>query len=436
MKRRWWLALLTTAVAGIGLAAGLTSSAGAAVSALPSSSCGPIQYGGSGSPDYLIASDLPLQSASRTQTVQMGEAVNYVLKQQGYKAGKYTVGYQACDDSTAQAGSWDSAKCQANANAYASNPAVLGVIGTFNSGCAKVIIPILDRANPGPVAMVSPANTAVGLTKSGPSTSKGEPQIYYPTGTRNYARVVANDAYQGAAQGLMMKQLHLKKIYILNDGQLYGLGVATNVRNALKQLGISVVGFQKWDPKASSYEDIATRIQQSKADGVFLGGIIDNNQSKLEKDIRTKLGPKVQILAPDGLTPIVGKGSFVAQAGKAANNTLISVAGLPASKLTGAGKTFVQGFSSEAGGQIQPYSAYAAQAAVVLLNAIANSDGSRAQVTANLFKTNITGGILGNFKIDASGDTTSGPVTFYKVVNGKQTTYKTITPSTSLVKKV
>ena len=44
-------------------------------------------YGGEGDPDYLIASDLPLQGGSRTQTMQMNEAIGYVLEQQDWKAG-------------------------------------------------------------------------------------------------------------------------------------------------------------------------------------------------------------------------------------------------------------------------------------------------------------------------------------------------------------
>src|ERR1044071_3477025 len=123
----------------------------------------------------------------------MNKAIAYLLGQQGWKAGKYTVGFQACDDSTAQAGKWDSSKCSANANAYAQNKSVIGVIGTFNSGCAEIEIPILNRAPDGPLGMVSPANTYVGLTHSGPGTAAGEPDKNYPNGKRNYIPIVAPD---------------------------------------------------------------------------------------------------------------------------------------------------------------------------------------------------------------------------------------------------
>ena len=116
----------------------------------------------------LIASDLPLQGSSRTQTLQMTAAIRQVLATAGWKAGDVNVGYQSCDDSTAQAGKWDPGKCSQNANAYAENQSLLGLIGTFNSGCAAVIIPVLNQAPGGGVAMLSPANTYVCLTEGGP----------------------------------------------------------------------------------------------------------------------------------------------------------------------------------------------------------------------------------------------------------------------------
>jgi branched-chain amino acid transport system substrate-binding protein len=410
-----------------------SSSSGGGASSLPSSSCSPIYYQGSGSPQYLIASDLPLQGSGRTQTVQMTQAIKFVLKQHNFKAGKYTVGYQSCDDSTAQAGKWDSGKCSSNGNAYANDKSVIGVIGTFNSGCAEIIVPILNRAPNGPVGMISPANTYVGLTHSGPGTQAGEPDKYYPTGKRNYIRIVAADDFQGAADALLAKKLGVKKVFILNDKEAYGLGVATNFKNAAtnSQVGLTVAGFTAWDPKASSYEALASKIKQSGADGVFLGGLICENGGKLIKDLRAGLGKSVQIMAPDGFTPI---SADVQGAGAATEGMTVSVAGLPNEQLGSTGKKFVSDFGTSVGSSPDPYSVYAGQSAEVLLNAIATSDGSRAGVAANLLKTKVSNGILGSFSINKNGDTTANPVTIYMIKGGKQTTYTVITPPTTLVK--
>jgi branched-chain amino acid transport system substrate-binding protein len=437
VSRRFLLAALVgmTAVLAL-LAAGCGGGGGGkskGVTALPSSSCSDIYYQGSGNADFLIASDLPLQGSGRTQTVQMTDAIKFILKQHNFKAGKYKIGYQSCDDSTAQLGKWASEKCSANANAYAQNKSVIGVIGTFNSGCAEIIIPVLNRAPGGPVGMISPANTYVGLTHSGPGTAAGEPDKYYPTGKRNYIRIVAADDFQGAADALNAQQLGLKSIYILNDKEAYGQGVATDFKNSLTQLGIKVAGFAAWNGKASSYTGLATKIKQTGADAVFLGGLICENGGKVVKDLRSTLGKSVTLLAPDGFTPI---SAVVQGAGAAAEGMYVSVAGQPNENLPQAGKTFVKDFgATQSGGNVDPYSSYAAQSVEVLLNAIAASDGTRASVADKLLHTKVTNGILGNFTIDANGDTNSNPVTMYLIKGGKQTTYKTITPPQSLVKK-
>jgi branched-chain amino acid transport system substrate-binding protein len=398
---------------------------------LPASSCAPIVYKGSGSPQYVLASDLPLQGSGRTQTIEMTKAINFILSGAGYKAGKYTIGYQSCDDATAQAGKWDSAKCSTNGNAYARDKDVIGVLGTFNSGCAEIIVPILGRASNGPVGMVSPANTYTGLTAAGPGTAPGEPNKYYPTGKRNYARVVAQDQYQGAADALLAQRLGAKNIYVLNDKEAYGLGVATNFQHAAKKLGIKIAGFAAYDPKASSYQAQATKIKDTGVTGVFVGGLVCENGGKLIKDLRSTLGPNVKLILPDGFTPI----SAVAQgAGAAANNAYVSVAGLPNSKLKGKGRAFLIAFGKQIHKAPDPYSVYAAQATVVMLTAISKSNGTRAGVTQQIFKTNLTNSILGNISFNSQGDVKGGPVAIYRIKAGKSTDYTVINPPESLVK--
>jgi len=280
--------------------------------------------------------------------------------------------------------------------------------------------------------MISPANTYVGLTHGGPGTAAGEPDKYYPSGKRNYIRIVAADDFQGAADALHTQQLGLKNVYILNDKQAYGLGVATDYRNSLNKLGIKVAGFSAWNSKASSYTGLATQIKQSGADSVFIGGLICENGGKLIKDLNSVLGNNVQLLAPDGFTPI---SAVVSGAGQASEGLYVSVAGQPNENLGPKGKAFVKDFgATQASGNVDPYSAYAAQSMEVLLTAIENSDGTRPDVAAQLLKTKVTDGILGSFTIDANGDTNANPVTIYQIKGGKQTTYKVITPPADLVK--
>lgn len=423
MSRRFSLLALVGAAAVVAaVAAGYSGSARSATSSvtpLPSSSCGPVVYKGSGSPDFIIASDLPLQGAIRHQTVEISRAMIWALAEKGWKAGSLKIGYQSCDDSTAQTGGWDTAKSATNAHLYANDKSVIGVLGTFNSGAAKIEVPTLNRAS---LAMVSPANTNPGLTKK---WDVGEPNKYYPTGTRNYARVVATDDIQGPADALWSQSLGFKKVFVLNDKQTYGFGVATTYRAAAKKLGIKVVGFQGWDAKASSYEALATAIKASGAQAVFLGGIACNNGAKLMQDIKA-VDPKIQLQMPDGFSDPGANGAV-------GNGAYISVAGEPPKALTGQGATFVKSFGKQIGTTPNPYAAYGAQAMLVMLQAVAAGGGDRAKTTKSLFGISITNGILGNFTINAAGDTNLTPITIYKQAGKNLNPVKTLVPSASLI---
>jgi len=415
-----FVGVLVVAAAFAGISG--TARSASKVNALPSSSCGPIVYKGSGKPDFIIPSDLPLQGAIRKQTVQISRAMIWALQQKGWKAGSWKIGYQSCDDSTAQAGGWDSGKCATNARLYATNTSVMAVVGTFNSGCAKIEVPILNRSHPGPVLMVSPANTNPGLTKK---WDPGEPNKYYPTGHRNYARVVATDDFQGPADALWSQALHFKKVFVLNDKQTYGFGVAKTYQAAAKKLGIKVVGFQGWDAKASSYEALANTIKASGAQAVFLGGIACNNGAKLMQDIKS-VNPKIQLQMPDGFSDPNANGAV-------ANGAYISVAGQPPKSLTGFGATFVKSFGKSIGATPNPYAAYGAQAMLVALQAVGAHGGDRAAITRTVFGLRINGGVLGNFTINTQGDTNALAITVYKQQGKNLNPVKTLTPSASLV---
>ena len=399
------LLIAALALVGAGCGGGDDDGGGGEVTALPSSSCTAIEYEGEGDPDVLIAADFPLQGSSRTQTEQIVASIRQELQNREWKAGDYNVAFQSCDDSTAQAGKWDSAKCSANGNAYAANDAVVGVIGTFNSGCAQIIIPLLNAAPDGGIAMISPANTFVCLTASAPACEASEPDKYYPNSTRNYVRVVANDAYQGAAVAEFAQSQGVKNMYILNDKESYGLGVATNFRDAAESLGIGIAGFEAWDPKASSYEALMNKIKGTNADAVFLGGLIDENGAQVIKDKVAVLGPNdgaVKLFAPDGFTTQ----ATIDEAGGAAAGMFMSVAGVPIDQFAAPAQEFVDQLTAGplAGKSIDPYAIYGAQSGQIMLDAIANSDGTRADIISQMFDTDVQEGLLGTFTFSEDGD--------------------------------
>jgi ABC-type branched-subunit amino acid transport system substrate-binding protein/predicted Ser/Thr protein kinase len=398
--------------------------------AISQSFCTPVEFSENGSPRFLIVSDLPLQAPpSLVQSLQYSDAVRFVLAQHDFRAGRYSVGYQSCDvSSVASVFGGTPATCRRNARAFASAPTVIGVIGPFTSGCAAVELPILNAARGGPLAAISASATVVGLTHEGPGTLPGEPRSYYPRGVRNFARVVAADDVQGAAGALMARRLGVRRLYVLNDQEPYGIAIAASVRKSARTLGVDIAGTEGYELRDRTFRGLAKRIERSGADGVFLGGVLAMSGPALVRDLRAALGPRVQILAPDGFAPQ----ALIQQAGRAAEDVVVNLPVVDPARLPAAGRRFIEAFEQAIEGHTAPNSAPAAQATEVLLDAIAASDGTRASVTRNLLRTRVKNGILGSFEFDANGDTTAGGVTMYRIERGKPRVLSVVTPPKSL----
>lgn len=242
------LAMLASAAIAVGLTAcGDDDDDGGeevtAVEAVDANNCGDVEYEGEGDPSALVVSDLPLQGDSAERSSQQNEAIRQALDDNGWKAGNTNVAFQGCDDSLGETGEWDEQVCRDNAAAYAENKDVIGVIGTYNSGCAAEIIPILNEAPGGGVAMISPGNTLVCLTEDASTCEKGEPEVLYPTGERNYARVVPNDAVQGAGMATFAAEQAVRKPFILiaaEDPTSEGQG--RTFEGAARSLGMEIAG--------------------------------------------------------------------------------------------------------------------------------------------------------------------------------------------------
>jgi branched-chain amino acid transport system substrate-binding protein len=372
--------------------------------------------GGGGGKTVKVVSDLPLQGSDRVQTEQMVRAMEFILKQANNKAGDHTVEFESIDDATAAAGKWDEAKCAENARSHVDDDAIVAVIGTYNSGCAGIEMPILNEVG---LAMVSPANTYAGLTHAAPGTSSGEPEKYFPSGERNYLRVVASDDNQGKIGAKYMKDtLGVTKVFILDDKELYGKGVADAFEAAAKDAGLTIAGHEGWDKDSQNYRALMTKIKASGADGIYIGGVSANNGGQLVKDKAQIVGDntKVKLMVSDGFV----LSSLFEEGGKANVEGAIGTAPTqPPAKLTGQGKKFIDDFlAAENGKPAEVYTVYAAAAMQAVLDAISRSDGTRADVLAKLFETNIPDSVVGALSFNEQGDPAGGTESVYKAVNG------------------
>jgi branched-chain amino acid transport system substrate-binding protein len=402
------------------------------VEALSIESCGDVEYGGEGDPSALIASDLPMQGDSAERSEQMVDAIRQQLDDAGWQAGDTKVAFQACDDSIAETGEWDEAQCRDNAEAYAGNSDVVGVIGTYNSGCAAEIIPILNEAPDGGVAMVSPGNTLICLTEASPTCANDEPDAFYPSGDRNYARVVPNDAAQGAGLAQFAADQGVESPFILYAADdPTSKGQAETFRGAAAELGMDLAGFAVWDPDAPDYSALMQGVEGTDADAVLLAGLLDQNGAQLITDKVNVLGPNdgdVALLAPDGFA----QQATIDEAGAAAEGMFVSVPGRTPESLTGPGKEFVDTLQEEIGdAPVELFAPYSGQATQVLLEAIA-AGSDRADVVAALFETRIRDGIVGDVLINNTGDLLVAPISV-SVAGDSFELAEEVTPSSELV---
>ena len=377
--------------------------------------------GGGEGPTAKIVSDLPMQGANRAQTTTMVNAIKLALQQRDYKAGDVGIEYEVLDDATAQAGQWDAAKCAENAQSAAQDEEIIGWIGPFNSGCAAVEIPILNEAGLG---MISPANTYIGLTK--PGGEPDEPEKYYPTGERNYARVIVADDKQGKAGVALMLDEGFETVYILDDKETYGKGLADQFQQAAEDQGIEVLGREGIDGSAPNYRSLMNKIAEADPDAIYFGGIIENNAAQIIKD---KVGAgmsndEVAFIGPDGIFV----DTLLSQAGDSAEGIYVTFGGLPQSELSEEGQKFVDDFESKYDEPIQPYTAYAYEAANVMLDAIEKASKEaggdvpdREAVVQQIFATEDYHGVLGTWSFDEDGDTTLTELSVQQVEGGEFT---------------
>jgi branched-chain amino acid transport system substrate-binding protein len=367
--------------------------------------------GGAAGETIKIVSSLPRTGSSKGQTDTIVNAINQRLEQDNFGAcnGQFKIVYEDMDDATAAAGKWDPTQEANNANKAAADADVMVYIGTFNSGAAAVSIPILNAAG---LVMISPANTAVGLTKP---ADPGEPEKYYPNGKRNYTRVVPADDIQGKAGANWAKELGIKSVYILHDTETYGKGLADVFREQAKANGFEEKGYEGIDKKAQDYKALGTKIKDAAPDLVYFGGITQNNAGLLLKDLRAS-GFQGKFLGPDGIY----EQAFLEAAGDSAEGAYITFGGVPADKLEGKGKEWYEAYKAKFNAEPEAYASYGYEATSVALGAI-NSvcKKDRAAILDAVFATKDFDGILGNWSFDANGDTSLTTMSGLQVKAGK-----------------
>ena len=371
---------------------------------------------GASSSEIHVYSSLPLGGTNTPQTTAMVEQIKATLD--GQKVGNFTIKYTSLDDSSAaKNGDWDGTVETSNANTAANDPDAMVYIGTYNSGAAKLSIPILNGAC---LVMLSPANSYPGLTKAVDGvTAQGEPDSYYPGGYRNYSRVINTDDNQGGASAEWAQSLGFKKAYVIDDGQTYGQGIGRAWAQHFGAIGGTVVSAngssESYDPKATDFQALAQKIKDSGADVVFVGAITGQGTAKLWKDIKAAL-PNIQMFAPDG----VNEKPWYDGTGAAGDGTYLTFGGVDISQLQGSGATWAADYATAHGGNQPPfYATYAKAAAQVVLAALTKAGSNdRLAVLQAIMGTSGVDTVIGPTTFDPNGDAKGGVISSYQVTKG------------------
>jgi branched-chain amino acid transport system substrate-binding protein len=366
-----------------------------------------------------IVSSLPRTGSARAQTDTIVNGIRMALEDANWKVGDFRIEYLDWDDATAAAGQWTAEAESANADAAAKDPDVMVYLGTYNSGAAKISMPILNIAE---LLMISPANTWPGLTK--PAVGDlGEPEIYRPTGKVNFLRVVPHDDLQAMRSAEWAKEMGVQKVYILDDNEVYGRGIAVLFNRHCRKLGIEVLGHESIDTKAQEFKSLMTSIKSLRPDLLYFGGTTQSKGGQIAKDM-IAAGLNTKIMVPDGCF----EQAFIESAGleNLLGRCYVTFGGLPPEELTGKGKEFVERYKAKHDGKMpEAYAVYGYEAARAALEAIrkAGKKDRRAIVEAALaMKT--SGGALGDWTFDENGDisltTVSGNTVVEEVKDGKK----------------
>lgn len=390
--------------------------------ALASVACGSAgSGGGNGKGTIQIGVDLPMSGAEASNGVPTLNGVKYAVQKEPTIKG-FTIKVDSLDD--AVNGQHNPQKGAQNVQQFLSTSNVVAMVGPFNSNVGEAEIPVANR---GSLAMISPANTNPCLTKEyqaagGCSTYAGfTPSSLRPSGKNNYFRVAGTDDHQGPANAdYASKTLHLTKVAVLDDAEVYGVGIATTFASRFKQDGGQVVlGPQSYDPTSTTdFRSFLNSAKNDGAQGVYVGGV-DANKACIVRE-------QMKGIFPDSAWFGGGDGIVTSQclndAADNASGMYGTIAAINADTLSGA-KATISGFHKAFSGT-NAYGAYTMPAYAstqIILAAIGkaiDANGgkapTKAQVLAQIAKTSNLSTVLGPITFDKNGDNSQQVIAEYQ----------------------
>jgi branched-chain amino acid transport system substrate-binding protein len=381
---------------------------------------------GGGGDTLKIVSCLPRTGSAKGQTNTIVHGIEMAISEYNSEIAGMKIEYQDMDDATAAAGQWAPEAETAIAQKAAADSDVMAVIGPYNSGAAKVSMPFLNEAG---LLQVSPAVTWPGLTKKVRGVEPNEPEIYRPAKRVTFCRVCTTDDVQGSLSAdFAFNDLKVKKVYILDDKELYGQGIAKIFHQRCEELGITVLGHQSINVTSQEFTGLMTNIKTGSPDLLYFGGTTQSKGGQVAKDM-VKVGLMCPFMGPDGCY----EDAFLESAGVENLNdrAYVTVGGVDPSELTGSGAEFVKRYIKKYEKDPEAYAVYGYEAAKVVLEAIkkVGKKDREAIMQAALSTKDFSVGAIGKWSFDANGDISLQKLTIAKIMGGKRVPVKMIDKS-------
>lgn len=328
--------------------------------------------------------------------------------------GRYRIVLKELNDATASRAEWDPGQTSNDTRLVLADPTTVGYIGDFNSGASAVSIPSLNRLE---IPQVSATSTAVGLTSSGPGAAPGEPDKYYPTGIRTFARVAPNDTVQASVQVQLQRSLGCSRTFVVDDGEVDGEDMATSFDLAARAAGLEVIATQTFAQKATDYRALAASVASTGANCVLVAAITDSGAALLIKQLAAAV-PAARIFATAGMA----ESTFArAISPSLQSRLLITSPALGADAYPASTRTLLAEYARRYGAP-EPDAVLGYEASSLMLSAIARAtdhgrrQAKRASVLKAIFATRGRHSVLGTYSITPEGDTTLKTYGVWQVV--------------------
>jgi branched-chain amino acid transport system substrate-binding protein len=402
---------------------GLAAPAAAAFLLAGCGSSAPARNEASGS-QLAVYSSLPLQGPWASDSAQIVNGEKLALADADGRAGRFKVAYVSLDDSSPTSGRWNPGVTATDAKIAAQDPSTIAYLGDFDSGATAISMFLMNEAG---IAQVSPASPYVGLTSS-EDAGQAEPERFYPTGRRNFARIAPGDIVEAQAQAKLMRTLGIKKLYVLADQEdPFVEPLANLVASAAARAGITVVGRDSISTAVGTvFGGEAEKVAGSGAQAVFYAGQGSEGAATLWRTLHAT-DPRLLLL---GSSLALDEG-FLSQIGPAAASTYATTPVLPASHYPPSAQRVLRAYQRDFGGEGGPYALYGYEAMSLVLDAIraAGVHGNdRALIVDHILATRDRNSVIGRYSIDANGETSSTRYGSVRVVAGRPVFFRTLSP--------